>query len=171
MVGLRLSPWTLQLSCGAWHPLLSPFKHLAAGLQSEAGRTGVSVLPMQVRRLRLRHHVVYCEELGSSYVMTAASSIELCLPPQIPNAHLPHPPHPLTFLVIKSHNSLKKRERTKNCNSFSVAKKSYASSSNELSQKDGNSILLWFSCLYVSVWVKWSGSQASVLSSVKWGLA
>lgn len=76
--------------------------------------------------------------------------------------------------IKKSQLLGKKREREKeDFNPFSLAKKSYASSSNELSQREWNSIPLWVSCLCVCVcvWMKWRGSQASVLSSVEWGLA
>lgn len=70
--------------------------------------------------------------------------------------------------IKKSHVLEKKKKE--GCNSFPLAKKSYASSSNELSQRDWNSIPLWVSFLRVSVWMKWSRSRASVLPSVEWGL-
>ena len=90
MASLGLSPQTLELSCGGWCPLLSPFRPLEASLRGEAGRTGMSILPMQ---LRLRDHKVQCEEPESSYVTTPAPSTKMCTLPQIPNAHLPQPPH------------------------------------------------------------------------------
>lgn len=71
--------------------------------------------------------------------------------------------------IKKSHVLEKKREK-EGCNSFSLAKKSYASSSNELSQRDRNSIPSWVSFPRVCVRMKWSGSQASVLPSVESGL-
>lgn len=66
----------------------------------------------------------------------------------------------------------KKKVREKeDCNPSSLAEKSYASSFNEPSQRDWDSIPLWVSCLCVSVWIEWSGSRASVLPSVEWGSA
>ena len=86
------------------------------------------------------------------------------------------PAHEPTSIKKSQLLGKKKMVREKeDCNPSSLAKKSYASSFNKLSQSEWHKLPLWVSCfcvcVCVCVCVGWSGSQASVLPSAEWGLA